>query len=117
MASGFRQRYTGVAIINVHFVQPPDVDLQTAPEIIAVARLLGGPSDFRQGAGARESHVFRLFQIWDLFRPQVALGAEDVRLQLRWQVRGHGFKGIHLVQGEGPPPQVAALGSATWLLD
>ena len=83
-------------------IQPPLVRPEPARKIGPVARRLRRPADLGQRARARERHVFNVRHRGDVFGPDVALAAQDMRRLVRQQPLGQRLEGINLFQREKP---------------
>lgn len=67
--------------VDTHRIQPQFIVFETVEKTIPVTRIFRRPQHFGNGAFAWEDHVFGMAQIGDKFRPEIALPAENVRLQ------------------------------------
>ena len=102
--------------MNPRRIKAAVLRLEPVQEIGIIPGGFGRPDRFGEGAEAGQGHVLHLAVVRDLFRPKIALGTKDVGCQFRREICGNRFKGVDMLQGQGPAPG-SRLGSVARLVD
>ena len=89
-----------MTIIDANRVKPRILRLHALLKIIPVTRGFWGPDDFSKSAEAGEDHVLDVFEIGNVFGPNIGLSTKNVPLGLGRQFGRYRFEGVDLFHWE-----------------
>ncbi len=86
--------------IDTAFCQNLEVGSEADEEIVIVSEGLRSPTDFGDGKGTGEGHVFAVSECLHVFRPNIALDTEDSGVIFRLDFGNDGIEAVDLLEGE-----------------